>query len=172
MKSPFDAIRDRAASVLGRLAKASRPSAGDELFQYSAKTATIFVNVFDVATDRLGPIVEACSRRHANRKLIFLTNNSDLAKLRGEGRIVEYFVPVDTIRRLGGDRDWARYLKDRMDLVVLKWRPDWRIDYGTRFEDYLTAAEDAIQASAIPGAGRSGEEPSHASSYDPTVRGA
>ena len=150
MNSTLNTIRKLVLHALLRRVPEARENTAqfedEALFQYVDKKHTIFVGVLDISRENLAEIIAKCSKRHGNgKRIIFLTNNPDFTLLRESSSLFEYFPSADTISRFGGTRKWPAYLRDRLELLSEKWRPGWRIDYGTSFEDYVESVERVMK---------------------------
>lgn len=69
-------------------------------------------------------------------RMVFVVTASDFREFRARGLVVEHF---PARRPPGTERDWARYLGRRYEIVIAKWSPDWVLSYGLDLATYLTA---------------------------------
>lgn len=85
----------------------------------------------------LEQVIAPLVRRFVRHKLVFVHSALDFRPFMEKKAAFEHLPPLEQVAAFPGLMDWPRYLEERRDLLVAKWRPGRAISYGPGFDGYL-----------------------------------
>ncbi|MCK7616049.1 hypothetical protein [Roseibium sediminicola] len=103
----------------------------------AAKT-TLLVTMLEVPERDHEEIIATISKRFSpGFKIVYLVSTNDFNALLAQNAAWEYFVPLEEQHQYRELMDWADYLAEKWNLLLIKWKPAKVIAYGTNVERFL-----------------------------------
>lgn len=76
----------------------------------------------------------AADRSH---RPIFVVCDADVRTYQNAGCTFEYLPDPKIVRSMSDVGDWAGYLQERWRMINSKWHPQWTVEYGLSYTQYL-----------------------------------
>jgi hypothetical protein len=104
----------------------------------NASENTLLVTMLEVPEEDHEEIIDTISRKFSARfRVIFLVSTDKFDPLLAHNASWEYFISLEDQRQYRDLMDWADYLVEKWNLLLIKWKPARVIAYGTNVDRFL-----------------------------------
>ncbi|CTQ56322.1 hypothetical protein LP7551_04881 [Roseibium album] len=104
----------------------------------AALQKTLLVTMLEVPESEHEEIIETVSKRFSfGFRIIYLVSTDNFGPLLAQNAAWEYFPPLEEQRQYREVMDWADYLAEKWNLLLIKWKPAKTIAYGTNVDRFL-----------------------------------
>lgn len=109
----------------------------------TANQKTLLVTLLEVPEAEHDEIIATISKRFSfSFRIIYLVSSDNFGPLLARDAAWEYFPSLEEQRQYREVMDWADYLTEKWNLLLIKWKPVRTIAYGTNAERFLHHARE------------------------------